>query len=212
MAYVWTMRMASGTTAVQIVFSSLRGSRRIEHLGSGHDEVEVKAQRAAARQPLAQGQTVLDLGFDGDGVDGVGGGAAGGGPARILASRAGHLWEALERAYAAVGLDGAVTGCAGARCWPGSGSPPRSWAACWCWRRSGPRWPRTRRLSGACPTTPRRPRGTSSPGRAPPYQQQLNLDPLAALGSTTCRNTLVARGPFAPGLGGMTTWRRTRRR
>jgi len=95
-AYVRTVRTASGATAVQIVYSMRRGSRSIEHVGSGHDEAEVEALKAAARQRLAQGQTALDLDLDG--------GYAVPGPARIVSSRAGHLWDALERAYEGLGL------------------------------------------------------------------------------------------------------------
>lgn len=35
--YVRTVKTASGATAVQIVYFSLRGSRDIEHIGSAHD-------------------------------------------------------------------------------------------------------------------------------------------------------------------------------
>ena len=55
-AYVRTVKTASGATAVQIVWSSRRGSRQIEHLGSAHDEAEVEALKAAAAQRLAAGQ------------------------------------------------------------------------------------------------------------------------------------------------------------
>lgn len=98
-AYVRTVRTASGATAVQIVHSMRRGSRRIEHLGSGHDEAEVEALKAAARQRLAEGQAVLDLDVDG---------AGSAGPARIVSSRAGHLWDALVRAYDSLGFDAAT--------------------------------------------------------------------------------------------------------
>jgi hypothetical protein len=37
-AYVRTVKTSSGATAVQIVWSSRRGSRSIEHFGSAHDE------------------------------------------------------------------------------------------------------------------------------------------------------------------------------
>ena len=62
MAYVRTVKTASGATAVQIVWSSRRGSRPIEHLGSAHDEAEVEALKAAAASgwPKARG---LDLGL-----------------------------------------------------------------------------------------------------------------------------------------------------
>ena len=43
MAYVRTVKTASGATAVQIVYSSRRGSKDIEHLGSAHDEEELAA-------------------------------------------------------------------------------------------------------------------------------------------------------------------------
>lgn len=58
MAYVRTVKTASGAIAVQIVWSSRRGSRSIEHLRSAHDEAEVEARKAAAAQRLAQGQSV----------------------------------------------------------------------------------------------------------------------------------------------------------
>jgi hypothetical protein len=63
-AYVRTVRTASGATAVQIVHGSRRGSRTIEHVGSAHDELELEALMAASRQRLAGGQTQLDLGLD----------------------------------------------------------------------------------------------------------------------------------------------------
>ena len=59
-----TVRTASGATAVQIVWSSRRGSRQIEHLGSAHDDAELEALKAAARQRIAAGQGELDLGLD----------------------------------------------------------------------------------------------------------------------------------------------------
>ena len=62
MAYVRTVKTASGATAVQIVWSSRRGSRNIEHIGSAHDDAELEALKAAARQRLAAGQLELDLG------------------------------------------------------------------------------------------------------------------------------------------------------
>lgn len=52
-----------GAIGVQIVWSSRRGSRRIEHLGSAHDGSGVEGLKAAARQRLMDGQGVLDLGL-----------------------------------------------------------------------------------------------------------------------------------------------------
>lgn len=100
MAYVRTVKTASGATAVQIVHASRRGSRDIEHIGSAHDEAEVAALKAAARQRLAQGQGVLDFG--------LAVGAVSDGPLEITSSRAGHLWDALRRAYDLLGFAAAA--------------------------------------------------------------------------------------------------------
>ena len=101
MPYVRTVRTASGATAVQIVHSSHRGSRDIEHLGSAHDDAEVELLKAAARQRLAAGQGELDLGLDA---------GAPGGPLPITASRMGCLLDALEHAWRVLGLDRATLG------------------------------------------------------------------------------------------------------
>jgi hypothetical protein len=100
--YVRTVKTSSGATAVQIVWSTRRGSRSIEHLGSAHDEAEVGALKAAARQRLVEGQGVLDLGLEATGTAGA--------PLEIISSRAGHLWEGLCRAYQVLGLDRATDG------------------------------------------------------------------------------------------------------
>jgi hypothetical protein len=99
--YVRTVKTASGATAVQIVRSSHRGSREIEHLGSAHDDAELELLKAAARQRLAAGQGELDLGLDT---------AAAGGPLPITASRMGCLADALEHAYRVLGFDQASGG------------------------------------------------------------------------------------------------------
>jgi len=44
---------------VQIVWSSRRGARQIEHLGSAHDDGELEAVRAAGRERIAAGQQAL---------------------------------------------------------------------------------------------------------------------------------------------------------
>jgi hypothetical protein len=101
-AYVRTVRTASGATAVQIVHSSHRGSRDIEHIGSAHDEAELEVLKAAARARMAAGQGELDLGLDDS--------PEAGGPLEIISSRMGHLWDALSRAFDALGFDAAVQG------------------------------------------------------------------------------------------------------
>jgi hypothetical protein len=62
--YLRTVRTSSGATAVQVVHSSHRGSRDFEHIWSAHDDVELELLKARARQRLAAGQGVLDLGLD----------------------------------------------------------------------------------------------------------------------------------------------------
>ncbi len=98
------MRTASGATAVQVVYSSRRGSRKIEHLGSAHDEQELAALEGAAQQRIVEGQAELDLGLS------VAQAAASGGPLEIASSRMGHLWDALCRAYDVLGFEEAAGG------------------------------------------------------------------------------------------------------
>ena len=99
MAYVRTVKTSSGATAVQIVWSSRRGSRSIEHLGSAHDPAGLAALKAAAAQRLAAGQTELDLGVAERSASE---------PLPITSSRAAHLWDALCRAYDVLGFDQAA--------------------------------------------------------------------------------------------------------
>lgn len=102
--YVRTVKTASGARAVQIVYSSRRGSRDIEHIGSAHGDAELEVLKAAARQRLAGGQGEVDLGLEPDG------GGAGGGPLPIMSSRMGHLWGAWRHAYQTLGLEQATGG------------------------------------------------------------------------------------------------------
>lgn len=97
---VRTVKTASGATAVQVVWSSRRGSRDIEHVDSAHDDEELETLKAAANQRLAAGQGELDLGLD----------AAAPGPLEIATSRVGHFWDALCRVNDALGFDQAAGG------------------------------------------------------------------------------------------------------
>ena len=85
-----TVRTTSGATAVQVVWSSRRSSRHVEHFGSAHEDAELAALKQAAAELIAAGQVQLDLGLDA---------AAGAGPLEIVGSKAGHLWDALCRVY-----------------------------------------------------------------------------------------------------------------
>ncbi len=84
---------------MQIVDSSRRGSRDIEHLGSAHTAAEVELLRAAGRQKLAAGQGELEPG-PGDGAPG--------GPLPIISSVMGCLVDALAHAYDALGFAAAT--------------------------------------------------------------------------------------------------------
>ena len=95
MAFVRTVKTKSGATAVQIVYSNRGGARRVEHIGSGHDEQEVAALKAAAAARLSQGQQQLDLGIAA--VDGAG-------PLPITSSRMAVLVDALLRIYDELGF------------------------------------------------------------------------------------------------------------
>ena len=145
MPYVRTVRTMLGTTAVQVVWSSRRGSRKIEHIGSAHDEAELEALKAAARQRVAAGQLELDLG--------LGPGGRGGGPLQISSSRMGTCWDALQRGYGCWGWQSHRRGRGIPR--PGAGQDHRArqqaGQRCGSWRRPGSRRRRTRRSSGGCP-------------------------------------------------------------
>jgi Transposase DDE domain len=100
-AYVRTVKTSSGATAVQIVWSMRRRSRKIEHLGSAHDEAGVAALKAAATQRLAAGQAQLDLGLAARSESD---------PLPITSSKAAQLWDALCCAYEVLGFEEAAGG------------------------------------------------------------------------------------------------------
>ncbi|MCK0438383.1 IS1634 family transposase [Gordonia alkaliphila] len=103
MAYVRTVKTASGARAVQIVHGSRKGSRSIEHIGSAHTDDEYAALKAVAARRLAAGQGELDLGI----ADVVPASAE---PLPIQSSRMGHLWDGLEYLYRELGFDDATGG------------------------------------------------------------------------------------------------------
>ena len=137
-----TVKTASGAIAVQIVYSSRRGSREIEHIGSAHDYVELELLKAVARQRLAAGQGELDLGLDS---------AAPGGPLPIIASRMGCLLDALSRAFDVLGFGPAAAEMRSSSswCWRGSSSQSARPTACGCWRRRACR--EVGQPAGSCP-------------------------------------------------------------
>lgn len=101
MAYVRTVKTASGATAVQIVWSNRRGSRNIEPVDSAHDEAELAALKAAAAERLAGNQAVLDLDVTAP---------PGSEPPPITSTRMTHLWDALCAAYRILVFESATKG------------------------------------------------------------------------------------------------------
>ncbi|WP_267618939.1 IS1634 family transposase, partial [Gordonia bronchialis] len=83
------------------VHSNRGGARKIEHIGSGHDEQEVAAVKAAAAARLSQGQQHLDLGIAA--VDGAG-------PFPITSSRMAVLLDALSNIYSELGFASKTNG------------------------------------------------------------------------------------------------------
>jgi hypothetical protein len=81
------------------VWSTRRRSRRIDHLGSAHDEAGVAALKAAAAQRLAAGQAQLDLGLAARSESD---------PLPITSSKAAQLWDALCCAYEVLGFEEAA--------------------------------------------------------------------------------------------------------
>src|SRR5438874_6051725 len=104
-----TVKTASGARAVQIVHSSRRGSRDIEHVGSAHDDVEIELLKAVARQRLAAGQDELDLGLDRKtGSSGEALAPRPGARLPITSTRMARLWDALAHAYDVLGFAAAA--------------------------------------------------------------------------------------------------------
>lgn len=106
--YVRTVRTASGARAVQIVHSSRKGARSIEHIGSAHDDAELAVLKEVARQRLNAGQLSFDLlglNSENDAGSAPHEPAGAGCVAPIASNRMGVLLEALEAAWKAVGLD-----------------------------------------------------------------------------------------------------------
>ena len=93
---------------MQIVHSSRKGARSIEHIGSAHDDAELAVLKEVARQRLNAGQLSFDLpglNSENDAGSAPHEPAGAGCVAPIASNRMGVLLEALEAAWKAVGLD-----------------------------------------------------------------------------------------------------------
>ena len=93
---------------MQIVHSSRKGARSIEHIGSAHDDAELAVLKEVARQRLNAGQLSFDLpglNSENDAGSAPHEPAGAGCVAPIASNRMGVLLEALKAAWKAVGLD-----------------------------------------------------------------------------------------------------------
>ena len=135
MAYVRTVKTASGATAVQIVHSSRRGSREIEHLGSAHDDAG--AGGAEGGRAAAAGRRVRPSSTSGWTPVGGGRGRCRSSSSRMGAS-VGRVGRGLRRARVRRGRR-RRRGVPASWCWRGSSSRPASWTRCGCSTRSGSR-------------------------------------------------------------------------
>lgn len=104
--YVRTVKTASGATAVQVVFSERRGAKKLEHVGSAHDDEQLALLRAKAQQIIDDQQQALDLGLE------LTPAATGSvvAPLPVTTERAGHLIDAVTGAYRLLGFDAATGG------------------------------------------------------------------------------------------------------
>jgi len=102
-AYVRTVKTASGARAVQIVHGSRKGARTIEHIGSAHTDEEYAALRVVAAQRLAGGQRELDLG-----IEPLAPGQSE--PLPIQSSQMTYLWQSLDNIYEELGFTAATGG------------------------------------------------------------------------------------------------------
>ena len=196
---------------MQIVYSSHRGSRDIDHIGSAHDDVELELLKAEARQRLAAGQGSLTWAWSP--------------PSRPGAVRAPGRCRSPRRGRATCGMpcrgpktSWALTGRRAAmRCslswsWRGarrsSASTPSTRTCCTASRRPRPNGCRLahphRRNARGIPTQERTKRETSAERRSSTARSADSRDAVSGLGlSGTSRPSLtllaeVRGGPSPP--------------
>ena len=100
--YIRTVKTASGATAVQVVHSETRGSKKLTHIGSAHTAEDLALLRVKAQRLVDGDQMSLDLGVDTTPA-GTGTHQA---PVPVTSEKAGHLIDAITTAYRQLGFDG----------------------------------------------------------------------------------------------------------
>ena len=107
--YIRTVTTGSGAIAVQVVYSERAGKKKMQHVGSAHDEYELALLKAEARRIIDGGQLVLDLGFAGE-LTVPGGTGSKDAPLLVSAQKAGVLLECIDSCYQRLGFDVATGG------------------------------------------------------------------------------------------------------
>ena len=104
--YIRTVKTASGATAVQVVHSETRGSKKLTHIGSAHTPQDLALLRVQAQRLVDGDQMSLDLGVDTTPA-GTGTGTQQS-PVPVTSEKAGHLIDAITTAYQQLGFDEAT--------------------------------------------------------------------------------------------------------
>ncbi|MGX4761413.1 IS1634 family transposase [Corynebacterium minutissimum] len=101
--YIRTVKTASGATAVQVVWSEHRGSKKLQQVGSGHSPDQVEQLKAQARRLIDVDQLTLDLGVEPSASRGTADD-----PVPVTAQRAGYLLDCIDACFNELGLAAAT--------------------------------------------------------------------------------------------------------
>ncbi|WP_408930265.1 hypothetical protein ACKFR8_00315 [Corynebacterium axilliensis] len=97
--YIRTVKTASGATAVQVVWSEHRGSKKLQQVGSGHSPDQVEQLKVQARRLIDADQLTLDLGVEPSASRGTTDD-----PVPVTAQRAGYLLDCIDACFNELGL------------------------------------------------------------------------------------------------------------
>lgn len=102
--YIRTVTTASGATAVQVIYSEHHGTKKMDHIGSAHTPEDLALLKAKAQRLLDGDQISLELDVD---TTAAATGSAHA-PVPVTSERAGHLIDAITRAYTDLSFDEAT--------------------------------------------------------------------------------------------------------
>ena len=101
--YIRTVTTASGATAVQVVWSEHRGSKRLQQVGSAHTPEQLELLKVQARRLIDADQLALDFP-----VEPVAGRGSLDDPVPVTAQRAGYLLDCIDACFHELGLAAAT--------------------------------------------------------------------------------------------------------